>query len=69
MKKKIQEEKYCVILFFQGDQLYLDQNLNTSKGLIELKKEVAEDVALREYNKLKKYDLRECKIAVKKVEA
>lgn len=67
MKKKPLEEKYCVILYFNGDQFYLDQNLNTSKGLIELKKEVAEDVAVREYNKLKRFDTN-CKIAVKKVE-
>ena len=67
MKKKPLEEKYCVILYFNGDQFYLDQNLNTSKGLIELKKEVAEDVAVREYNKLKRVDTN-CKIAVKKVE-
>ena len=66
MKKKIQEEKYSVILYFQGDQFYLDQNLNTSKGVIELRKEIAEDVAVREYNKLKRFDAN-CKIAVKKI--
>lgn len=68
MKKKTLEEKYCVILYFNGDQFYLDQNLNTSKGLIELKKEVADDVAVREYNRLKKFDAKDCRIAVKKVE-
>lgn len=68
MKKKIQEEKYCVILYFNGDQFYLDQNLNTNKGLIELKKEVAEDVAIREYNKLRRFNTPDCKIAVKKIE-
>lgn len=69
MKKKVLEEKYCVILYFQGDQFYLDQNLNTTKGVIELKKEVAEDVALREYNKLRRFNLsNDYKVAIKKVE-
>ena len=66
MKKKQQEEMYCVVLYFQGDQYYIDQNLNTNKGIIELRKEVAEDVAVREYNKLRRFDAN-CKIAVKKI--
>ena len=57
MKKKMLEEKYCVILYFQGDQFYLDQNLNTTNGIIEMKKEVAEDVAIREYDKLRRFKI------------
>lgn len=69
MKKKILEEKYCVILYFQGDQFYLDQNLNTTKGAIEMKKEIADNVAIREYNKLQKFNMLDTyKICVKKVE-
>ena len=68
MKKKVLEEKYCVILYFQGDQFYLDQNLNTTKGIVEMKKEQAEDVALREYNKLRRFNVSgDIKVAVKKV--
>lgn len=68
MKKKILEEKYYVVLYFQGDQFYLDQNLNTTKGIIEMKKEQAEDVALREYNKLRRLNVSgDIRVAVKKV--
>ena len=68
MKKKIIEEKYYVELYFQGDQFYLDLNLNTTKGIVEMKKEQAEDVALREYNKLRRLNVSgDIRVAVKKV--
>lgn len=68
MKKKITEEKYYVELYFQGDQFYLDLNLNTTKGIVEMKKEQAEDVALREYNKLRRLNVSgDIRVAVKKV--